>query len=292
MEAQNDQARQIPLTRSTQILEQWSRGLADLLEKLGAPEFGPVLLRSVRRLIDFDFIMVFAYRGEGRPLALGDTLSEGQRDVVIRAYCAAPYMLDPFYQRVAAGVQQGCYRLRDIAPDRFRQSEYFRSHYRLTGIREEVGFYFPVEAARQAGPGAPMTGVLSLARWAESPALGRSDMDLLLALAPAIAALCSRHYGLVLQATQDGDQGGQGPAARGRDSAQVAAAYRAFGADQLSERERQIVSLILQGHSTGSVAHLLDISPGTVKVHRKNIYRKLNLSTQAELFAAFLSFVG
>ena len=32
----------------------------------------------------------------------------------------------------------------------------------------------------------------------------------------------------------------------------------------------------------------LSISPGTVKIHRKNIYRKLKVSTQAELFAAFM----
>jgi DNA-binding CsgD family transcriptional regulator len=266
------------------VLEQWNRGLADLLQVMGEPEFGPVLLRSVRRLIDFDFLMVFAYQGDGRPLALGDSLPEAQRAVVIRAYCAAPYVLDPFYQRVAAGVQQGCFRLRDIAPDRFRQSEYFRSHYGLTGIREEVGFYFPLGL----GSHGPMTGVLSLARWETSPALGRADMDLLQALAPAIAGLCSRQYADLVRPLGGSKHRDAAP----RDPNQVKAAYQEFGAGHLSERERQIVSLILQGHSTGSVAHLLDISPGTVKVHRKNIYRKLDLSTQAELFAAFLSFVG
>lgn len=252
-----------------------------MLAELEQESFGATLLRSVGRLIDFDFLMVFAYRGAGKPLALADTLPAAQRQVVIDAYCAAPYMLDPFFQKVAAGVQAGCFRLRDIAPDRFRQSEYFRTHYSLTGIREEVGFYFPLADA---------TGVLSLARWEEGqaplhPKLGRSDMDLLQALAPAISGLCSRHWASIAT-----------PAslvrARPRDPAQVSAAYTEFGAKQLSERERQIVSLILQGHSTGSVAHLLDISAGTVKVHRKNIYRKLGLSTQAELFAAFLSFVG
>lgn len=264
------------MTRSSQLLEQWNRGLADMLAELDRESFAPTLLRSVQRLIDFDFLMVFAYRGTGRPLALGDTMPAAQRQVVINAYCTAPYVLDPFFRRVAAGVQAGCFRLRDIAPDRFRQSEYFRTHYSLTGIREEVGFYFPLADA---------TGVLSLARWDEGQALGRSDMDLLQALAPAISGLCSRHWAAVAA-----------PAsfmrARPRDAAQVSAAYTEFGAKQLSERERQIVSLILQGHSTGSVAHLLDISAGTVKVHRKNIYRKLGLSTQAELFAAFLSFVG
>jgi DNA-binding CsgD family transcriptional regulator len=48
------------------------------------------------------------------------------------------------------------------------------------------------------------------------------------------------------------------------------------------------VSYVLQGHSTESIARHLDISPGTVKIHRKNIYRKLGISTQAQLFASFL----
>lgn len=264
------------MTRSSQLLEQWNRGLADMLAELDRDGFAPALLRSVRRLIEFDFLMVFAYRRTAPPVALGDTLPAAKRDVVINAYCAAPYVLDPFFQKVAAGVQAGCFRLRDIAPDRFRQSEYFRTHYSLTGIREEVGFYFPLADA---------TGVLSLARWGHGPTLSRSDMDLLHALAPAISGLCARHWTAI--ATPAGPM-----RTRPRDAAQVSAAYTEFGAKQLSERERQIVSLILQGHSTGSVARLLDISAGTVKVHRKNIYRKLSLSTQAELFAAFLSFVG
>lgn len=248
-----------------------------MVAALGTDGFRATLLRSVRRLIDFDFLMAFAYHGTGMPLALGDTLPAPRRAVIISAYCTAPYLLDPFFQKIAAGVQSGCYRLRDIAPDRFRQSEYFRTHYGLTGIREEVGFYFPLAC--------DLTGVLSLARWGECPTLARSDMDLLQALEPAISALCSRNWESAAAKPVTAER------ARPRGGG-VSAAYTEFGARHLSERERQIVSLILQGHSTGSVAHLLDISAGTVKVHRKNIYRKLGLSTQAELFAAFLSFVG
>jgi hypothetical protein len=48
--------------------------------------------------------------------------------------------------------------------------------------------------------------------------------------------------------------------------------------------------MILQGHSTQSIALHLDIAPGTVKIHRKNIYRKMQISTQAELFSVFMGF--
>ena len=226
------------IARSNLLLAQWSRSVGELVAACDGQGFEEALCRALRRLVEFDFVMVFGYRGGERPVALGDTLTPELRRILIEDYLNGPFVLDPFFQAILDGVRGGCYRLRDIAPDRFRQSEYFRSHYRLTGIREEVGFYFPVENVPGENiPGGPMTGVLSLARWTESPALGRSDMDLLLALAPAIAGLCTRHYGEVLQAHPGHLPG----APRPRDAAQVQAAYQEFGAGYLSERERQIV---------------------------------------------------
>lgn len=52
----------------------------------------------------------------------------------------------------------------------------------------------------------------------------------------------------------------------------------------LSPRERQIVSLILLGYSSEAIGHRLDISLYTVKDHRKKIFRKLGISSIAELF--------
>lgn len=47
-------------------------------------------------------------------------------------------------------------------------------------------------------------------------------------------------------------------------------------------REEQIVSLIAEGKSNKVIARELEISDGTVKVHVKNILRKLNLSSRLE----------
>ena len=56
---------------------------------------------------------------------------------------------------------------------------------------------------------------------------------------------------------------------------------------ELTPRERQIAGEILRGCTTTAVAMRLGISIGTVKVHRKHLYRKLGISSQAELFARF-----
>ena len=42
-------------------------------------------------------------------------------------------------------------------------------------------------------------------------------------------------------------------------------------------------------HSSQSIADQLNISVGTVKVHRKNIHSRLNTSQQSEIFTLFLN---
>ncbi|MNY57893.1 Transcriptional regulatory protein UhpA [compost metagenome] len=57
---------------------------------------------------------------------------------------------------------------------------------------------------------------------------------------------------------------------------------------RLTERERETAQLILQGFSSKAIAQCMGISPETVKVHRRNLYHKLNVSGHAELFVLLL----
>lgn len=51
----------------------------------------------------------------------------------------------------------------------------------------------------------------------------------------------------------------------------------------LSEREREILQLVAEGHSSKAVAELLSISPATVETHRAHILQKLDVHSTAEL---------
>jgi DNA-binding NarL/FixJ family response regulator len=53
--------------------------------------------------------------------------------------------------------------------------------------------------------------------------------------------------------------------------------------DALSEREREILQLIAEGHSNKAIAELLSISPATVETHRAHILQKLDVHNTAEL---------
>ncbi len=69
-------------------------------------------------------------------------------------------------------------------------------------------------------------------------------------------------------------------------------AFRKIGEGVLTPREREVVELTLRGHSTDALGKLLGISSGTVRIHRKNIYAKLRISSQGELFSAFISAIA
>jgi DNA-binding NarL/FixJ family response regulator len=54
---------------------------------------------------------------------------------------------------------------------------------------------------------------------------------------------------------------------------------------RLTNREVDIIRLIVKGHSTSIIAGELNLSPHTVSTHRKNIIRKLKIKSPAELVA-------
>lgn len=51
----------------------------------------------------------------------------------------------------------------------------------------------------------------------------------------------------------------------------------------LTSREREILQLLVEGHSNKDIASLLNVSPHTVETHRRNLQDKLNLHSFAEL---------
>jgi DNA-binding CsgD family transcriptional regulator len=57
------------------------------------------------------------------------------------------------------------------------------------------------------------------------------------------------------------------------------------GADSLTPREREVISLVARGYSNADIATLMEISVFTVRTHRQRLMQKLDLRNAAEITA-------
>jgi len=56
----------------------------------------------------------------------------------------------------------------------------------------------------------------------------------------------------------------------------------------LTAREKEVFTMLLDGRAPKEIAHILKISYETVHFHQKNLYRKLGIQSRAELFAKYI----
>ncbi|MCZ6863957.1 MAG: helix-turn-helix transcriptional regulator [Alphaproteobacteria bacterium] len=258
----------------------WHDQVAGLIAAVGTPQFASVMVETLEHVVPFDHSVFFAYRGQDRPLCLYDTFDPQQRIVFVSDYQEGPYLLDPFYQICAERIDPGLYRLREIAPDRFYHSEYYRSYYRRTKLAEEICFVNTLPD--------DMMLVISLMRAGTSPCFSDRHMTKLRKVEPIVHAAIGQHW---RNLRRERDKIVQLGASFPSFGTHVARAFENFGNSVLTRREREVVRMVLRGHSSESIGRRFRITTGTVKIHRKNIYAKLGISSQSELFSLFISYL-
>ena len=252
------------------MAEGWMTAAGRLIDAVGTREFGKCLAAALRTVAPYDFTVVFGYAGTARPLDLYDDFPPGRRLLHVEEYQAGPYLLDPFFLVTNDDTRPGLWRIRDIAPDRFHQGEYWRSYYAQTGLAEEIGYLIEV------APGLKL--IVSLMR--REKRFSNAEVRALAAIWPVIEAACRKNWQNAAPRTGDAHLG---------IAERIEHTFQRIGEGTLTPRERQVVELTLRGHSAEAIGTMLDISPGTVRIHRRNIYAKLRISSQGELFSIFIN---
>lgn len=245
-----------------------------LIAAIGTEDFAAALTGLLQAAAPYTYTVVFGYCGSARPLDLYDDFPASKRQIFVTDYQEGPYLLDPFYLAVARPVQEGLYRMRDLAPDRFYQGEYFRNYYIQTGLAEETGFFVDFPEGT--------TVILSLMR--DERPFSMREIKSLVEVRPVIEASVRRHWADLPSRFDRSSQNRNGVVIE----TELERSFHSFGDGLLTPRERQIVEHTLKGHSAEAVGRILGISPGTVRIHRRNIYAKLRISSQGELFSRFI----
>lgn len=262
---------------------------ARALDRQEQPDSPYLLLDAIGRVVPFKFAMSVAYHREMAPTYVADTLASRAEKRALALYLEGTYILNPVYNAYLSGLRAGIYRLRELAPDNYFSSDYYRQFKVQQLADEEIGY-------RTYGWPAGMEELviavelpqgkmaeISLHRPLQIGGFSDADCQLLRDIEPLIGAI----YRRIWQNFEDARK----PGPNGRDRNSLDVFLSDFGKGTLSARECEVAHMILKGHSSESISHQLNISVATVKTHRKNLYAKLGLSTQQELFSMFLNFL-
>lgn len=243
---------------------------AAVIRAIGTADFYPSLRALIRASVAIDNLVAVAFARDRGPLILHQW-SPQEPNYFQLLYGKGAYQLDPFYLASLDPRRMGAHRLADVAPDSFATSDYFRTYYQKVEIVDEIGLLYPADDR--------VTLHLSLGRRTGSDPYSRTDLALIRHMEPALSALLRQHSA---EAVARWGQGPEKPRMDGADRSWLAS-YGVTG------REAEVADMILRGHSNGSMGVVLGISAETVKVHRKNLYAKLRISSQSELYMLFIA---
>lgn len=246
-----------------------NRQLAALIDHVRLSGFPTELAEYLSGLCLFDTCLMLVFQPGSRP-ALVYTES-GTLSPAMETYIHHSYLLDPLYNALQKNSAGTVSRISSIAPDSFLQSKYYQECYQAFDLVDEINLVIELEE------GSYFT--LSLGRKSSLGSITRSELNRLQEQYAIISSLVRQFW---LSNADD-------YLPNGRSRSTLTQALRTFGQGVLTRREQEITALILQGHSSQSIAEQLNISVGTVKVHRKNIHSRLNTSQQNEIFTLFLN---
>lgn len=255
-----------PLPKAEDECPDWVKGLADAALTSGTEQFWDALAGSVSAILENHGIVVFRYSGGNEPALVFSNFNSRVSRGDFREYRTRAYLLDPTYLAFQKRLPGGIHLLRKLAADRFFHSEFYRTYYVQTGMSDELCIFCWI--------GHDDLIVISALRSKKISAFSASGVRFLRQINTLISSLVCRHVAL-------------GPSTQSPASSvsAVEPTLNIGGEGILTQRELAIANLILRGNSSPSMSLLLGISIETVKVHRRHIYRKLNISSQAELFA-------
>ena len=250
---------------------QWHTAMANLISSTSDESLSGALIEAVGMAVNHEGTCLLAFHNNARPEVLHHTLEPAGEKHYLERYLAGPYLLDPLYQLAIRELKPNLCRFRDELPDRFRSSEYYRQYCERTHLQDEMDFLAAVSKHT--------TVVLVVGR--RGRMFSKSELQRLALIQPTVEASIRRIW--QLRETRADRPEGQDAV-----HLKLTRCFERFGESVLTERERQVSQLLLRGHSSKSIARELAIAPGTVMVHKRNLFAKLDVSSQYELFSLLI----
>jgi DNA-binding CsgD family transcriptional regulator len=250
--------------------------LATVVGHIGKPSLPDALDDLLGAIVPFDLSVIFGYPFDAKPLILHDNQYVNYAaPSALETYLNGTYLFDPFYTACTQNHPAGIWRMRELAPDKFFESEFYCSNevhpcisMQAGSVVEEIGFLVPLEKGFNA--------IYSLMR-SQGDMFSTEEMARLRAIEPFVRETVRAHWRDMRLSDRPM-----------RFDDLMETVFASFCKDLLTYQQRRIVQLILRGHSNYAIGEILSVTEGTIKLHRQNIYRRLNISSQRELFSMFV----
>jgi len=248
-----------------------SKGIAELVSHARLKSFTQVLAGFLSRYCSYDEITILACSPNEVP-ALVYPQGYENHTPMLQDYFNSEYLMDPSLNPEITG-DRSVFRLTDLYQDSLTQDQFYRRYYQHLGYSDEVLLSIKVGNENRI--------IISLGRKTVLGKVSRRELNQLQDLYPMIKVLVQQFW--LYQGDNYCGQIGEGDA--------LGNALQSFGRGILTRREQEVSALILKGYSSKCIARNLDISVGTVKVHRRNIHSRMKTSTQTDLFKEFLAYL-
>ena len=249
-----------------------TKALAGAIAGVGSNSHVERLVDLIGALVPHDLITIVRYSATQRPEFVSH---RNFSDLMVRKYLDTYYVYDPFYAHWRKHQKPGVYPLNRLQAKAQRRGIYIAEFLGQSVISDEVGVML------NDGPGWCL-GVFLDRKKRSFSQKEISQLEAGFAVFAAIHDLDTRSRSSNFMRTSQ-------PSSLGREPlVQNATLLPADLWPELSARERELVKLILAGHPTASIARKLGIAAGTAKNHRLHIYKKLDITTERELFLQYI----
>ena len=121
------------MSKSVLAEKEWQQALSDMIRALSEPNFFPAFAHGCELISGYQSALIVWLSTAHKPINLYDDLPEEHALPSTKPWFDGAYLLDPFYELFRNNAPEGIYRLCDLAPDNFYESEYYNSYYTQTG---------------------------------------------------------------------------------------------------------------------------------------------------------------
>ena len=256
-----------------QQLSQWNKDISLAIAELGTDRFFPKLVKAIKGQVAIDYPQIWLYHRDLPPKVLYHEIPDHALRSQVDLYLEGPYREDPFYQASMNQPRSRIYRLSRLTSDSAQQSQYYTDYYADTGTVDEAVYLSKLRSGNVIN--------ISMMRLRQHGEFSEAEYEKLYLLADPIVELIKSH--------SEHDDFAVTHLIKPGIEPQIEQAFNTFGESMLSPREKGVLELRLRGYSTDASADRLGIAVETVRRHRKSIYRKLDVSSQTDLFSLFLN---